>query len=40
MAKAATNVLLAAKWDDSIDPTGYFMSEKFVFSVLLRCVFR
>lgn len=28
MASAAQNVLLAAKWDESIDPTGYWMSEK------------
>jgi DNA ligase 1 len=28
MASAAKNVLLAAKWDESIDPKGYYMSEK------------
>jgi hypothetical protein len=28
MASAAMNVMLAQKYDDKIDPTGWFMSEK------------
>lgn len=28
MASEASNVMLAQTWDESIDPTGWWMSEK------------
>lgn len=29
-AAEASQVMLAQKWDESVDPTGYWMSEKLV----------